>query len=326
LTLGERVVDDLSESYHEQSLISRPLSPGEQGVVTLTKPKSAALFADRVWSVGRPREDADMTFGWEIPMDVRWRAMFDLGLMEAETQGEIDQLKNAPCDAGTQFVGFLEDTAHAIAGDYCRRGSRVTPLYNSVARRDAEYKPGDQAAIVAIADGLMVVDEDRLAWEQVQEFRRDTNAHSAYRIFVHWLDAEMVGKPATFVADEVAARLERYDWALRKHGIETVTGALERTIQPGLLAGASAVGVSLQFITTQPVWSLLAAGGFVIGGTCLSLVKVLLDRKDVELAHREIAYVQQAKEILKDKKRTGSGREPANSAAPADQKAPLPGR
>ena len=174
--------------------------------------------------------------------------------------------------------------------------------------------------------GRRIVDEDRLAWEQVQEFRRDARAHSAYRMFVHWLDGEMVGKPATFVADEIAARLERYDWALRKHGIETVTGALERTIQPGLLAGASAVGASLQFITTQPVWSLLAAGSFVVGGACLSLAKVLLARKDVELAHREIAYVQHAKEILTDKKGRASKREPANSAAPADQKAPLPGR
>ena len=295
LTLPERVVDDLSESYHQQSSVSRPLSPGERAIVTVTKPKSAALFADRVWSVGRPEEDPDMTFGWEAPMDARWRAMFDLALMEAEAQGQVDQIENAPRNGSPRFMRFLEDVAHDLAGDYCRRGTWVSPLYDSVAARDAEYRPGDQAAIVAIADGLMVVDEDRLAWEQVQEFRRDADARSAYRMFIHWLDAEMVGKPAAFVADEIAARLERYDWALQKHGIETVAGALERTIQPGLLAGASAVGAALQFITTQPVWSLLAAGSFVVAGTCLSLSKVLLARKDIELGHREIAYVQQAR-------------------------------
>ena len=249
-------------------------------------------------------------------MDVRWRAMFDLALMEAETRGEIDQLENAPPGASPRFMCFLEGAAHDLAGDYRRRGARVSPLYDSVAKRDTEYNPGDQAAIVAIAEGLLVADEDRLAWEQVLEFRRDASAHSAYRMFVHWLDAEMVGKPATFVADEIAARLERYDWALRKHGIATVTGALERTIQPGLLAGASAVGASLQFITTQPVWSLLAAGSFVIGGACLSLAKVFLARKDVELAHRDIAYVQHARAILKDKRTKANAREPDNPAEP----------
>ena len=155
LALLERVVDDLSEDYYAQSRTSRPLSLGEQAVVTLTKPKSAALFADRVWSIGRPREDTDMTFGWEIPMDVRWRAMFDLGLMEAEACGEIDQLKVVPRDASTEFVDFLEDTAHVLASEYCRQGARVSPLYDSVARRDIEYKAGDQAVIVAIADGLI---------------------------------------------------------------------------------------------------------------------------------------------------------------------------
>ena len=72
-------------------------------------------------------------------------------------------------------------------------------------------------------------------------------------------------------------------------------GALERLVAPGLLTGASAVGAAMQFVMSQPVWSLMAAGGLLIGGAALSLGKVALARKDITMGHREIAYVHDIK-------------------------------
>jgi len=169
------------------------------------------------------------------------------------------------------------------------------PLYGSTEARDAEYRSGDYGVIIAIADNVMVVNEDSLKWDQVKEFRLDTVARKAYRRFIHWLDKEMSGKPAVFVADEIATRLDRYTWALQKHGIETVTGVLDRTIKPATIASASALGVTLQFFMNQPIWSLLASGGLLLGSAALSLSKVALARKDIEMNHTEIAYVHQVK-------------------------------
>lgn len=289
------VVDDLTETYHKQSVTSLPLRPCEQAIVTITRPKSAALFADRVWSVGNPEEDSEVTFGWEVPMDVRWRALFDLGVMEAEADGSISEIRSAPGEATESFVTWLGEVSRDLAADYRRRGANVSPLYDSAAARDAEYKAGDQPVILAIVDGVMVVDENALAWDQVLEFRRDSEARVAYRRLVHWLDGELIGKSAVFIADEIAARLERYDWAVRKHGIETLAGTLERMVDPRLLTGASAVAAAMQFVVSQPMWSLMAAGGLLIGGAALSAGRVALARKDITMGHREIAYVHDVK-------------------------------
>ncbi len=295
--LPVEVIDRLSQSYYSQSMISRPLAPHEQGIVTLTKPKSAALFADRVWSVGGT-EDSDITFGWEVSRDVRWRAMFDLAYIDAQAHGKAGEIDNAPPNATPGFMRFLEDFAHDLAHEYRGGGAQVSPLYDSAKARDAEYRPGDQAAILAMIANVLVVDENELNWEQVCEFRRDADARSAYRMFIHWLDKEMVAKSSGFVADEIASRLEKYEWALHKHGIQTVIGGLERIINPGMLAATSAVSAGLQFITSQPVWSLMAAGGLLLGGAALSLSKILLDRADIDVGHREIAYVHKVKALV----------------------------
>lgn len=292
--LPENVVQQLTEEYQVQSRIALPLEPHERAIVSLTEPKSAALFADRVWSVGRPPEDANLTFGWEVAYDVRWRALFDLGVMESEADGTLHEIESAsPASPG--FMKWLGSVSRELAANYRIRGANVSPLYDSAAARDAEYKLGDRAVLLAIADGVMVVDEDALAWEQVRQFRQDAEARASYRRFLHWLDREMVGKSTAFIADEISIRQDRYIRALRKHGIETVVGALERAISPGMLASASAAGAAVQFVMNQPIWSLLAAGGLALGSGAISLAKVALSREDIEHANQEISYVQAIK-------------------------------
>lgn len=295
--LPESSIQQLISDYKAQSRISLPLEPHEKAIVTLAEPKSAALFADRVWSVGyvgNQHEDINLTFGWEVAYDVRLRALFDLGVLEAEADGTMHEITNAP-PASPNFTKWLGSVSQDLAAQYRIRGANVSPLYDSAAARDAEYARGDRAVLLAIADGVMVVDENALTWDQVRQFRQDSEARASYRRFVHWLDREMVGKSATFVADEISSREERYKWALRKHGIDTVVGALERAIAPSTLASASAAAAAIQFVMNQPLWSLLAAGGLALGSGAISLAKVALAHEDIKHANQEISYVQEVK-------------------------------
>ena len=196
-------------------------------------------------------------------------------------------------------MGFCEDQSLEMASDYLKNGMNVVPLYDSTEARDSEYKSGDQGVIVAIANGIIVVDEDSLNWEQVREFRCDNIARTNYRRFIHWLDKEMIGKPTAFVADEISSRIEKYTWALRKHGIKTIIGALEQTIKPSMIASATTVGASLQYFLNQPIYSLLASGGLLLGSVVLSISKVALSQKDIAMSHREINYVHQVKTRFK---------------------------
>lgn len=286
------IFDEATQDFKDMAMRSRLLSSVERAIVSLTKPKTAALVADRVWTTASDA-DADIAFGWELPMEVRFRALL-------ATIHLFERAPDAPASGPVPLHDverFLSDLERDLArGFQDATGARVLPLYSSAARRDAQYQPGDEAALISIVDNMDIVDEERMTWSQVADFRRDEAARTAYRRFVHWLDADMIDKTVEFITDEVALRLEQYEWALRKHGIATVVGALSSTINPKSLVAPSTAGLAVNVIAGMPNWSLITAGGVLVGQAALSMASVLLvDRRDVEMAHREVAYVQEVK-------------------------------
>jgi hypothetical protein len=110
----------------------------------------------------------------------------------------------------------------------------------------------------------------------------------------------MIDKSVQFITDEINHRLEQYDWSLRKHGIKTIIGGLSDTLNPKSLIGSSTAGVAVNLISGKPIWSLLAAGGLLVGRTAVSLATALVERRDIAMGHREIAYVQQLKSEFKN--------------------------
>ena len=106
----------------------------------------------------------------------------------------------------------------------------------------------------------------------------------------------MVDKSVQYITDEIGQRLERYDWSLRKHGIQTVIGALSCTLNPKALVSSSTAGIAVDVMAGKPIWSLLATGGLLLGHAAVSVATALVERRDIEMAHREIAYVQQLKQ------------------------------
>jgi hypothetical protein len=208
---------------------------------------------------------------------------------------EPEKPKSGPA-APEEVAGFMGDVERDLSREYHdSTGAMVLPLYSSSARRDAQYQAGDQTALLCIVEDLEIVDEQRLTWEQVIEFRKDVEARAAYRRFIHWLDASMVDKSVQYITDEINQRLERYEWSLRKHGIKTMIGGVSDTLNPKSLIGSSTAGIAINLIAGKPIWSLLTAGGLLVGRTAVSLAIALVERRDIAMNHREIAYVQQLK-------------------------------
>lgn len=285
------VFEEVTHDFKDMAKRSSPLSPGERAVVSLTKPKTAALLADRVWTIASDA-DANIAFGWELPMEVRFRALLAIIHLFERAPGAPASGPVPRADVERWLADLERDLAR---GFHDATGGTVLPLYGSTARRDAQYRSGDQAGLVSIVDNMDIVDEEQLTWAQVAQFRRDEAARTAYRRFVHWLDADMVGKTVEHIAEEVAQRLERYDWALRKHGIATVVGILNSMLNPKSLVATSSAGLAVNLIAGMPIWSLVTAGGVLVGQAALSIASVVLERRDIEMAHREIAYVQEVR-------------------------------
>lgn len=290
----EARIEGVIQDFTDMAARYRPLSSGERAIVTLFKPKTAALLADRVWSTA---SDADpgIGFGWELPMEIRLRALFAIHDL-------FERAATAPPSvpvSSHEMERFFADVERDLArGFQDRTGATVVPLFSSSSRRDAQYHSGDQSALVSIVENLQIVDEEQLTWPQIAEFRRDEEARAAYRMFIHWLDKDMIDRSIQYVADEVAQRLERYEWSLRKHGIKTLIGCLSDTLNPRSLIATSTAALAVELIAGKPAWSLLTAGGLLVGHATLSAATIFVERRDVEMAHREVAYVQQIKTTM----------------------------
>lgn len=271
-----------------------PVLPGpDQSVaVSIKTPKTAALVYDRVW--GPPNTHGGPPTGIAIfgasPFEVFLPAVVKLTGDDVQLRKAVIQRVLPKLPVGERGPGF---SPRAIAAGLTRsHGVQAIPLYPTADERNREYRAGDTEVVVTVLRNLQVVDETTLTWEQVAEFRADPDARRRYRRFVHWLDRELVGKPASYVADEIVNRLEDYDAAVTKHGIQTVVGSIEQILDPKFLAGAAAVsGATL--LSGSILAALGAAGSLVAARIGLTVARSRLDIDRATADKREIAFVHE---------------------------------
>jgi hypothetical protein len=292
-------VSELREIIQERFGAPSLPAPGRTVAVAFDQPKTAALFFDYVWSVPSlgdhiPREYA--TYG-AADFEIWTQTILLLG----QKLGGWDKLEPLLRDTPVgRFWDRQQPAARSIAELlFEERGIQATPIYESRDLRRAEYEQGRYDVLIATFDQLGIVNESALTWEQVREFRKDSQARSRFRRLIHWADSEMVGRSASFIADEVAQKLEAYEGALRKHGIETLLGSIETILDPKFIAASSTVFAALALGSTLPVAAVGTATMFVAKTAC-SVVRGLLNIQDSKRgANGEVAVVYELQRRLR---------------------------
>lgn len=305
---------------------------GENVAIALGKPKTAAFFYDRIWSeldkYCSPNEmipEEIRCFGgtrFELEVEGVLNSFRAMKLFEerkdlADSQekikvllalGRFSTLRKSILDR-LGLSDRLDDTKKRMAIDLISRevaksfsmkhGMPMIPIYQFAQDRAREYHEGDNQVVIACLGNLEIVDEDELTWEQVIEFRADKNSREKYRHFLHWIDKKMVGKSRAFIEDEISIRLEDYERAIKKHGIKTVIGTIEETLDGKYLLGASGIAGSLT-LAGHPTLGVLAAGLLIGGKIGVKLMQTKLDFDDVERGpNSEISWVYEAKKLSK---------------------------
>ncbi|MCR5879011.1 hypothetical protein [Phenylobacterium sp. J367] len=232
--------------------------------MALDQSKTAALYYDRVWQF--PFSDA--------PEDVGFYAASILEIIPAIIAALVDikdpQKMNRAQDIIFEEVpelqsltGFSRGPPSRVISDFVRArcGRTVTPIYDSSEVAFSEFKRGSASALMTIVDGLEVIDEQNLSWEIVQEFRKDRRSKLALRRFRSWIESEFDGQPISFIQDTVAAKLDDYEWALKKHGISTVSGSISDLLDVRFLPAATAatlaplrLAVGCGLPSARPAW------------------------------------------------------------------------
>lgn len=286
-------IQEVVSDFTSLAANTRPLAHGEKGIVSLLKPKTAALLGERVWLPFPGRDDdPDFVFGWDSPVAIRMSSLMAFTASKLEEGGEAQP-------ARPNLQKFLNMTERELSEDYARAsGLDITPLYSSSEARDKDHQAGQRAVVVSAIENVGVVSEELLTWEQVEEFRNDYNCREAYRRFVHWLDRDMIDKSAEYIVDEVSERLEAYRSAIKKHGLRTALGTVERTLDAKSLGSAAAASLSIQTMTSLPLLSILGGAGLLVGNAAVHAGLKMVERKDITDKNKEVAFVHQVKEKL----------------------------
>jgi len=295
---------------------------GEQAVVALSRPKTAALCFDRVWglegmdippeirfSTGSQQEYLFAFVAFHVWLKVArpnvWKNLeyllslrhgqpLDLdGLFEVVAQSLDDFNAVGGPWLGRQVAlqtleheGFAAYFGRYLAQGASRQGIPTVPYLGSSIEYDRQYAKGDRTVIVAAIEGLPVVSEEDLSWEQVIEFRRDSESQRNFQRLIHWLDGEMVDKDWMWVADDLIERLEAYEVALGRHGIVTLTGVLKSLNDPKKVLAA--IGI---FAALPEDWAPLAAGLSLGAGVLASVAETWIDRREFEEESQAIAFL-----------------------------------
>lgn len=289
------LADTIKNRFHRPNL---PLS-GESIAISNT-PKTAALFFDRVWETRAFLEAAPKEISMygateeEIWIDSLFVATKD------RTDDRLAQLIINANNPIPEHIFRRQPLCRFISEALFKHYKFIaTPFYESAESLNKEYHPGNIGVIFAAIKNIGIVDEEKLEWSQVKEFRKDLNCQRKYRRMIHWLDSELVGKSGNFISDRIANKLEDYEWALKKHGIETVIGSFSRIIDPRFIIATSAAVAGLN-LTGERFIAAIAGLGLLAGKAAISITKAGLDIIDKRRGKdSEIAYVYDIKKKLK---------------------------
>lgn len=278
--------------------------PGESLAISIMKPKTAALAFDKVYRIPLIRaEDQvpdEIAFYGATAPEVLFNGSI-LSMLVLESMGKSD----------TQLTKLINEKRLTDSSDgSCERqtwrflcsqldqaiGTRPTIFYHSPRNLKLEFRDGAREVLSASINDVALVNEKDLSWEQVKEFRNDTETRAKYRRFVRWVDKELQTNSTSELEDIIAIRLDNYSWAMKKHGIKATLGSISCLLDPKFLSAASA-GVAAAGYAGGGWWAGLAAAGLTVGRAAVSFGTAMVDGIDESRkTDYEIAYVYDVQE------------------------------
>lgn len=183
-----------------------------------------------------------------------------------------------------------------LVQEYKKEGIILTPIYltpteydNYISIEDQQCKAGIEICLDFIPD----IVEDKLTWEQVLEFRQDKKTKTKLDRLRRWFNIDLLKKSEEEIKNILGQKLDDYQWALKKHGIQTLVGG--STSIMSFVSGPTL----LKLLTDSPLAML--SGGVAIGtGAIAWIAKKLIERTDLKRDH--VAYIYEVRKLEKKRK------------------------
>lgn len=165
-----------------------------------------------------------------------------------------------------------------------------------------DHPAGSVLAYQAAMENIPEIVESQVSWEQVIEFRSDKEALRKYRELRLWLEYSLSAQSVEHARDLIAQKVEDYEWAIRKHGLKTATGALSQIFSwQGLISVAAGVGVGAAL--GGPIWSALTGSLLTVGRASVWIADRTIDKQDIlHGPNSETAIICDARRLVREEK------------------------
>lgn len=240
--------------------------------------KRAALIFDKLYvSIDKLNEEN------EIPPDMTFCMVageFN-SLDFANKSGELKRIKSTlisrEIGKGSTYQFLFELPLRHIVSAYSKIGINMVPFYPSNNLLEQEFPEGIGRAVVATLHNLPIISEAQVSWAQIRHFRDDPESIAKYRALRTWLHAGLESTSVSHATDLIAKKIDDYQWALQKHGLQTRIGFLRE-----LLAFDCAFPTAASFGVTS------AVAGPIVGALAAGLV--VTAKLTAFIAERRIEY------------------------------------
>ena len=294
--------------------------PTTQNAVCFESLKSAALYFDSVIPVafhslqGRGEGvDVILRLPEEIPGEALVHLVFGVTPASNREKWTLlgryidtwDAFQKAISPALGQFpnanyddvkAAYLQDSAigssSSVRAEFGKLAKALGKQYSTVLMPDSAEVEGQNTYACLVLSNIPLVDTARMSWEQVLELRKDPEARAALRNLRLFFYSNYDGKPSSFVADDLARRLDEYSSTRKRMGFESVTGSISALIEAKSVQSAAALGIATG-LAGGPVLGLTSAALLEVSGMALEFAKRRFAITEFEKYH-DLAYLIQA--------------------------------
>lgn len=144
---------------------------------------------------------------------------------------------------------------------------------------------------------IPIINSDNLEWDHIVEVRKDKEFKVKSRKFRLFLYDNYQGKNQAYIQDSLLKKIDEYEEACKKHGLELTLSTLKTTLESkSLLATISTATAAVLF--GQP----LVAGGALLAGASLEIGKIAVNIAEKRLELRtmksssDVSYLFELKE------------------------------
>lgn len=281
----------------------------------MVNPKTTALFFDKLWvfptliDVGIPKDVCMNVIlrQQDFLRAARANSPFTVTpLMEARQQmpkQELDRIEvfdeirkwniinpfffssNQPVP-----VEHRNEAIYKISSFYRqKKGIDLVPLY-FCSQDFEEVNKMETVGLQLCLDLIPMVDETKLDWLQVVEFRKDEEAREKLLRLRRWFTTDLIGKDKDEAQAIIEKKLDDYKWALKKHSIQTFVGGLTSVIP--VLVGPSFI----QLVKSSQLE--IALGGLALAAGAVAWISTKMIEKQ-GIKRDEVAYIYEVQKLAK---------------------------